>query len=199
MVKASKAKKKPAKSPSKTDRRIVRTRDTLGDALIALMQEKTFEDITVQQVLDRAGVGRSTFYAHYRDKDDLLLSDVEEFLEGFSKTLERQGASPSRLLPVQEFFTHMRDARHFHGVLVKSGKVNEVLALARGLFARSIEARLQKAGVHVEPSHRSAHAHALAGSFLSLLEWWMDKGMKADPKEMDEVFHRMAWSGLALR
>ena len=82
---------------------------------------------------------------------------------------------------------------------MKSEKVNEVLALARGLFARSIEARLQKAGVRLEPSQRSAQAHALAGSFLSLLEWWMDKGMKADPKEMDEVFHRMAWSGLALR
>jgi AcrR family transcriptional regulator len=54
--------------PRKKDRRVVRTRDTLGDALVALMREKNFEKITVQEVLDRAGVGRSTFYVHYRDK-----------------------------------------------------------------------------------------------------------------------------------
>src|SRR5882724_5991240 len=60
----------------KIDRRVVRTRDILGDALVALMQEKPFESITVQHVLDRAGVSRSTFYEHYEDKNDLFLSDA---------------------------------------------------------------------------------------------------------------------------
>lgn len=57
----------------------MRTRDTLGDALVALMHEKNFDEITVQDLLDRAGVGRATFYVHYRDKQDLFLSDVEDF------------------------------------------------------------------------------------------------------------------------
>src|SRR4051812_40427414 len=64
---------------SKPDVRTERTREALGDAIIELMQQKPFEEITVQQVLDRAGVSRSTFYVHYRDKDDLFLSDVEDF------------------------------------------------------------------------------------------------------------------------
>ncbi len=80
--------------------------------------------------------------------------------------------------------------------MVRSGKINDVLALGRGFFARSIEERLQAAGIKLDPSQRSARAHALAGSFFSLLDWWIDKGMKADPKEMDTLFHRMAWSGL---
>src|ERR1039457_2435675 len=67
---------------------------------------------------------------------------------------------------------------------------------SRGIFARSIEERLQVAGVEIDPVRRSAQAHALAGSFFSLLDWWIDKGMKADPKEMDDLFHRMACSGL---
>jgi AcrR family transcriptional regulator len=180
------------------DRRILRTRDTLGDALVALMHEKNFEEITVQDVLDRAGVGRSTFYVHYRDKDDLFLSDVEDFLEQVSSALKRQGASPKRLLPVREFFTHIREVREFLAALVRSGKVNDVWALARGVFARSIEERLQMAGVEMEPARRSAQAHALAGSFFSLLDWWIDKGMKLDPKEMDDLFHRTAWTGLAV-
>jgi AcrR family transcriptional regulator len=190
---------RPKTARPKTDRRVLRTRDTLGDALVALMHEKNFDDITVQDVLDRAGVGRSTFYVHYRDKDDLFLSDVEDFLEWVSSALKRQDASTKRLLPVQEFFTHLRDAHEFYAALVKSGKVHDVQALARGFFARSIEERLQMAGVQIEPVQRSAQAHALAGSFFSLLDWWLDKGMKADPKEMDELFHRMAWSGLAAR
>ena len=178
------------------DRRALQTRNKLGDALIALMQEKCFEEITVQDVLDRAGVGRATFYVHYRDKNDLFLSDVEDFLELMSTALHRQNASPRRLLPVEEFFAHVREVRDFYAALVRSGKVNDVLALIRGFFARSIEHRLQTTGLEIDSTRRSAHAYALAGSFLSLLEWWIDKGMKADPREMDALFHRMAWRGL---
>jgi AcrR family transcriptional regulator len=196
-MKAVRTKAKSAKARRKTDRRVLRTRDTLGDALVALMQEKNFDEITVCEVLDRAGVGRSTFYAHYRDKDDLFLSDIEDFLEACSTALKREDACGKRLLPVQEFFAHVREAREFYAALLRSGKMNDVQELARGFFARSIEERLEAAGVKIEAAQRSAQAHVLAGSFFSLLDWWVDKGMKGDPKEMDELFHRMAWSGLA--
>lgn len=198
-MKAEKTKNKATKSAPKKDRRVLRTRDRLGDALIALMHEKNFEEIAVQEVLDRAEVARSTFYAHYRDKDDLFLSDVEDFLEHCSSALKRQNASPKRLLPVREFFAHVREARELHVALMKSEKLKDVWALGRGFFARSIEERLQTAGAEAEPGRRSAQAYALAGSFFSLLDWWIDKGMKADPKEMDDLFHRMAWRGLADR
>jgi len=65
----------------KPDLRIRRTCERLGGALVALIQEKPIDDVTVQEVLDRASVGRSTFYLHYRDKDDLLLSQFEKFLD----------------------------------------------------------------------------------------------------------------------
>jgi len=111
----------------------------------------------------------------------------------------RHGASPKRLAPVQELFTHIREWHEFYAALLRSGKVNDVQALGRGIFARSIEERLQAAGVELEAVRRAAQAHALAGSLFSLLDWWIDKGMKIDPKEMDDLFHRMAWSGLAVR
>jgi len=151
-VKAGRARKKSRESHPKTDRRVLRTRDALGNALVALMQEKPFEEITVQQVLDCAGVGRATFYVHYRDKDDLFLSDMEDFLEHRSTALTRQGASAKRLVPVREFFAHVRDASELYAALVRSGKMNDVQALGRGLFARSIEDRLKMAGVEMEPS-----------------------------------------------
>jgi len=188
----------PVGKPSaRTDRRVLRTRDVLGDALVELMHEKPFDDITVQEVLDRAGVGRSTFYAHYSDKDDLFLSDVEDFFKMFSTKLTRSGASPQRLAPVTELFSHLAEMREFYLAMVAAGKLSDVEALGRGFFARSFEERLRLAGVALEPMELAARAHALAGSLFALLDWWIGKGMKADPREMDTLFHRMVWSGVA--
>ena len=189
--------KPPGKRSARTDRRVLRTRDTLGDALFELMHEKPFDDITVQEVLDRAGVGRSTFYAHYKDKDDLLLSDVEDFFKMFSTILTRRGANTQRLAPVAEFFTHIAEAQDFIKAMQGADKMSDVLELGRGLFARGIEERLVLAGVELEPLELAARSYALAGSFFALLDWWVGKGMKTEPKEMDALFHRMAWSGLA--
>jgi len=60
-----------------TDRRVRRTRQLLRDALMELTLERGYDRVTVQDILDKADVGRSTFYAHYRDKDDLLVSEFE--------------------------------------------------------------------------------------------------------------------------
>ena len=65
----------------KPDERARRTRDRLGSAFVALIHEKPIENVTVQDVLNRAKVGRSTFYLHFRDKNDLLLSQLEVFLD----------------------------------------------------------------------------------------------------------------------
>jgi AcrR family transcriptional regulator len=178
------------------DRRIVRTRDTLGEALVELIREKPFDDITVQQILDRAGVGRSTFYTHYRDKEDLFMSDVEDFFESFSASLTRSHANPRRLAPVAEMCTHFAEMRDFIAALTEAGKITDVLQLGRGCFARSIAERLRHAGVTSDPMSLGAQAHALSGSLFALIDWWMAQGMKADPTEVDALFHRMAWSGL---
>src|SRR5215212_8610866 len=90
-------------SKKKGDARVRRTRDSLGDALISLMQEKSFDTITVQDVLDRAHVSRSTFYSHYSDKDDLLMSDAEEFFESISMALSVSGDKSDRVFPVKSF------------------------------------------------------------------------------------------------
>src|SRR5580698_3766408 len=97
-----KAVKATAKSKPKLDRRAWRTRNALGDALIELMQEQPFKSVTVQDVLNRAKVGRSTFYMHYRDKDDLFLSDVEDFFEKASSLLTRRREQSLRVAPVRE-------------------------------------------------------------------------------------------------
>jgi AcrR family transcriptional regulator len=186
-----------APSQKKIDARVQRTRDALGDALITLMQEKPFETITVQDVLDRAHVSRSTFYAHYSDKDDLLMSDAEEFFEALSMTLSLHGDTSDRVFPVREFFAHLSDVQPFFKALVKSGKYQENMELARGHFARGIERRLSELprGKTIPANQLAAIAFAHAGALLSLLTWWLDRGMRESPAEMDELFHRIVWNG----
>ena len=186
-------------SQKKTDARVRRTRDALGDALIALMQEKAFDTITVQDVLDRAHVSRSTFYSHYSDKDDLLMSDAEEFFEALSMALSAHDDKSDRVFPVKEFFTHLADVQPFYKALVKSGKFQENMELARGHFARGIERRLCELprAKSIAVSERSAIAFTHAGALLSLVTWWLDRGMREPPAQMDDLFHRMVWHGLA--
>ncbi len=175
-------------SPHKPDSRAVRTRDRLGDALIALLLAKPFDDITVQEVLDRAGVSRSTFYEHYRDKNDLLLSDVDDFFAAMSGLLARTGERPGRVAPVTEFFAHVADARELYAALLASGRLHDVRELGEAHFARGIAERLAPS---VEKSERAARAQALAGALFSLLTWWVRQGMKDTPAQMDRLFHRM--------
>jgi AcrR family transcriptional regulator len=182
----------------KVDVRIRGTRNALGDALVALMQEKPFETITVQHVLDRAKVSRSTFYSHYSDKNDLFLSDVEDFFEMMSMALIRHGDTSTRVAPVQEFFGHVAEMRQFISSMTASEKVRDVMELGQGHFARAIEQRLAAlpATRNLSATCRSALAHASAGSLFSLLNWWLHHGGSTTPTQMDALFHQTLWSGI---
>jgi AcrR family transcriptional regulator len=182
----------------KGDQRVRRTRDRLGDALVELLVQKPFDDITVQDVLDGAGVSRSTFYTHYRDKNDLFLSDVDEFFESMATALSRFGDKSERVAPVQEMFAHIAEARPFYDALVESGRMREVTELGQEHFARGIEQRLNEIprARTIPPERRGAIARGLAGSFFSLLGWWVQHGMKLAPEEMDKMFHSLVWTGV---
>ena len=181
------------------DRRVRRTRDRLGDALLKLLLEKPFETITVREILDHAAVSRSTFYVHYRNKEDLFLSDVDEFLEGMATTLSRREESSNRIAPVRELFGHIVEMRQFYTAMVASGRMHDVRELGEGHFGRAIERRL--AGLprahEITAERRAAAAHALAGSLLSLLSWWIHHGMRESPARMDDFYHSMVWTGIS--
>jgi len=192
------ARKHGVMQPRKPDVRVRRTHERLGSALVALIQEKSIDDVTVQEVLDRASVGRSTFYLHFRDKNDLLLSQLEKFLETMSTALSVRKEKSHRVVPVEEMFAHIGGQNKIYRALADSGRLNDFFDLAQGYFARGIEQRLVESGRLPKLSQRElgARAYALAGSLLSLLRWWLDRGGKESPQAMDELFHRMVWSGL---
>lgn len=189
---------KSSESRRKTDRRTKRTRDVLGDALITLMHEKPFDTITVQDVLDLAEVSRSTFYTHFRDKDDLFLSDADDFFQHMANLLTMSGEVSNRVAPVREMFAHVAEIGEFYNAMVESGNFQEAMELGQEHFARGIEQRLsQLSPLHDKPSSsRAALAHAFAGAMFSMMSWWLDHDKPSSPAEMDEAFHQMVWAGV---
>jgi len=182
----------------KLDARASRTRNRLGMAFLELIHERPIEDVTVQDVLDRASVGRSTFYLHFRDKNDLLLSQLERFLEHTSTVLTVQKEKSLRVAPVAEMFDHLEQQRKLYCILRDAGRLADFFDLAQEYFARGIEQRLIDSGrlTKLSKPELAARANALAGSLLSLLRWWMDRVEKEPAAAMDELFHRMVWNGL---
>lgn len=168
-------------------------------ALLNLIQERPIDQVTVQQVLDRASVGRSTFYLHFRDKDDLLLSQLEMFLEMMSTALSIRKEDSDRVVPVAEMFAHIEDQKKLYRALADSGRLNDFFDLAQGYFARGIARRLRESGRLSKLSKRELEARSvgLAGNVLSLLRWWLDcRGEKGSAEAMDKLFHQMVWKGI---
>jgi AcrR family transcriptional regulator len=191
--------RRPAKPRRpKRDARVERTRKQLGEALLGLIIEKSIRDVTVQDVLDRSGVGRSTFYLHFRDKDDLLVSQLEMFLEFMTNMLSVKKEKSQRVAPVTEMFEHIGNQNQLYRVLKDSGHLKEFFELAEGYFARGIERRMAESGrlAHVPSRELAARAAALSGSLLSLLRWWLDRGEKETPEQMDKIFHKLVWDGV---
>ena len=79
-----------------------------------------------------------------------------------------------------------------------SEKIREVLELGQGYFARAIDQRLAALtpARSIPTSRRSALAHAFAGALFSLLTWWMSHATPGSPEQMDNLFHRLVWSGM---
>lgn len=181
------------------DKRALRTRKLLGDAFLMLIHEKPIEDVTVQDVLERTGVGRSTFYLHFRDKNDLLLCQLEMFLEFMSTLLQRRGEVSKRVAPVAEMFDHIASQQQMYRILRNADRLNDFYDLAQDYFTRGIENRLKESGRFDNLSRVVLYGRscALAGSLLSLLRWWLDRGAKEPtPAEMDTLFHTMVWKGV---
>jgi len=192
------AKKLNTMQRRESDPRARRTRDRLGGALIELIRQKPIDAITVQEVLDRARVGRSTFYVHYRDKNDLLFSQLESFLDFMSTKLSREREDSRRVAPVAEMFEHIGGQNRMYRALAESGQLQDFYDMAQDAFARGIARRLRESGrlTGLSRGELAARGTLLAGSLLALLRWWIDRGAKESPRAVDAMFHRLVWQGV---
>ena len=182
----------------KPDRRVARTRRSLSDALVGLILEKRFDAITVQELIDRADVGRATFYAHYRDKEDLFLSDWKRLLDGFVAHIEWERVGEGSFVPVRWLFAHLRDSQPFYSALARSRKTAWLFETGRAHTAERVEGSLAAWLAGRRPSVPVAVlANYLASEVFALLRWWLERNLPHTPERMDEIFHELVAPGVA--
>ena len=174
----------------KEDRRSHRTRRSLSEALVSLIKEKRFDDITVQNVIDRAEVGRSTFYSHFRDKEDLFQRDWERFLDMFAQHVDWQKAKHGSFVPVASLVQHLQEYHDFYKGLVRSRKADAVFKTGTAHLSKRLEESLT---AFVAKGHAKVPlpivANYIASELFALLKWWLDRQMPYSPKQMDQMFH----------
>lgn len=190
--------KRVAAGDAEPDPRVARTTAALGQALIELAQEQDYRTITVQRILDRAGVSRATFYAHYRNKHDVLESSYERLFAHFARLLDGDPPTRVRLFPVAEFLSHVAEARTAVQALRNAGEAGDMWALSAAYAARIIEARLTRlssAAATRVPGPLAARM--LAGALIEMIAWWEVHPEASTPAEMDRAFHACAAGILA--
>lgn len=180
------------------DRRSRRTRRLIAEALIALMVEGRYDRITVQEIIDRADVGRSTFYAHYRDKEDVLASEFERVLAVLDRHLDPDDAGADHLLPSLSLFRHVQEQHHLYHALVRGHGVDLLYETGHRYLSESVARQLAAlaADGRVPSVPPPVLADYVAGAFLGLLRWWLEHQRPYSPEQMHAIFQRLVLPGV---
>ena len=186
------------------DRRIQKTQSLLHQALVSLIREKSYDAIAVKEILDRANVGRSTFYTHFRDKDELLISGIHEMLHTVKSALPASSARGHEKflrfsLPI---FEHHDQHRRTAGARMGTRGRAIVHEHLRKVIAELIADEVKRD----HPGRRSTAAHIppdllvqyVASTFILVLNWWLDSRSPLRPNEVNDLFRSIVLSTVAV-
>ena len=199
----------------KTDRRILKSKKALRDALVELIQEKGYDAVSVEEITQRANVGRATFYLHYKDKEELLL---EEFIEMAQDRVQALSEIPvsvweasdnpveyfyenQPMMPLQKVFEHGAENAGLYRVLLRGESSTRLADRIQRIIATSIheiaEATRQKDPTPVKLQVPiDLLAAYFTGALLSSLAWWLDEKQPASPSEMTRLFQSLFFPGV---
>jgi AcrR family transcriptional regulator len=183
------------------DRRVRRTRAALREALMVLMTQKGYDAVTVQEVIDRADVGRSTFYAHYTDKTDLLDDMLAQLRGRLLPPVSTEASDRRRPLRFSlEMFRHVSDQRLLLlGLLGPSGG-SPVVAHIERMLTEVVAGELGQLAAPEAPPRVPLDlvAASLVASFLATLRWWVDTEFAKTPEQMDALYQAMVAPGIRI-
>jgi AcrR family transcriptional regulator len=202
---SKKEKSSPIK-PRKLDRRVVRTRNALREALFALILEKGYDAVTVEEITNRADLGRTTFYLHYHDKEELLMesigmlvdSMVEQMLRlplvdwSLVSSAEDGKPRPAITLP----FRHIAENADLYRIILRGDGTHSVKRRVHAILvqnsSRLIDALGEKEMRNLNPIVPMDVFHNyLAGAFLGFVTWWLEEEMPYKPEEMAVMFQAL--------
>lgn len=185
----------------RADRRTARTEKRLREALHSLIQEKDYDLIVVKEILDRADVGRSAFYMHFRNKDDLLISTIRGILAPVPRIPAGQDGREKILwfsLPILEHLEHQRKAGGLRldgrGRNILHGHLQRVLADLIANECRRDLPHMQSAASAVPVSVLVQH---LAATFILVLNWWIESGSPLSARQANALYRSLVLPALA--
>ena len=187
----------------KKDRRVERSQQLIRGALLSLIREKGFEVLTVQEIIDRANVGRATFYAHFDNKEDLLVSGFED-LRASLKARQREALARGRTVEDRVFgfshevFAHTNEYRDLFRKMVGKRSGAAVQRLLHKLVVELVREDVEKTVARTEKNAVPAEAvvQFIAGALFGLLMWWLESKVRLSVAEVDATFRTLAMPAL---
>jgi AcrR family transcriptional regulator len=174
-----------------TDRRVIRTRRLLGEALVDLSLEKGFDEVTIQDITKRADIGYRTFFRHYENKETLLYDVLEGILEEVlnlivPKAEEIEEKNDFIMIPAKNItflFEHAKENHILYKVLLStsSGMGEKIMTFACKAASKNMT-KIQNPKVPTDIA-----AYHIVSSLIAMIRWWLDQNMPYSPEEMGEI------------
>jgi AcrR family transcriptional regulator len=180
------------------DRRSQRSQQALIEALIELMANKTYDSISIKEIVEKANVGRSTFYAHYQTKDDLVKSGFERLLDETVTHVVLNKSNQDLTVDVTMLFHHAAGHYHIYKTLMWGTGYKILTIDEHNVFSEKLKQRLSV--FFPDESKMTVPLDVLSivfsGNLLILLRWWLDNKMPYPPEKMNNLFQKMVMPGI---
>lgn len=179
------------------DKRTEKTLDAIYKAFTDLINTKDYDDITIQDILDKSNVGRSTFYTHFKTKNDLLLKISKDIFEHvFSHSLQEEKSHDFSKESIYDFkhlvthiLYHVRDEKDLiRGILLSKGNGLFLDEFRRHLliFANSYFNNYPYSKNNLIPLELKKQL--LCDGFIVILKYWINDGFNETPEVLTEYF-----------
>ncbi|HSO10921.1 MAG TPA: TetR/AcrR family transcriptional regulator [Anaerolineales bacterium] len=181
------------KKKTSPDRQVQRTRQFLLNALVDLTVEKGYEKVTVQDIIDRANVGRTTFYSHFQDKEDLLLSGFEKLRDVFDDLRSESPLEKSLWDFSLALFQHAEQQRQPFKALFGKQARGVVFSLFQKTLVAYLKERLQASFPKKKQPllPLDVFVQYLFSVFSGLLTWWLDNDISYSAEQMNEYYRKL--------
>lgn len=170
------------------DQRARRTRNQIARAIIGLGQRRPIDSIRVGELASAAGIGRSTFYAHYASIEDYLCRSFASMLEQHAMRDAQKPEATCQALPIEGILNHVRQAGDYAAAISRSKHRPEMFAEGERRLRRLVDNRLVALAPSLTPAQRATRSTFIAAGFVAILRDWMESGMARPPEQVRRDF-----------
>lgn len=187
----------------KPDRRVQRTRRQLQESLMSLILEKGYDAVTIEDITEQADLGRTTFYLHYKDKEELLMQSLEAVFDDLVAQIQRRsidewvahGQGPWTLA-----FEHAAENARFYQIILSGqggdGIKRRIQTYIAATAKTTITRRAEELGASLSLPI-DVLSNYIASSLLGLIAWWLESEQTYTVAQMDDFFRQLTMHGTA--